>query len=286
MDRRIYIFFTIFFVFALSLKADITISGSDLSEKAFSKIAAEYEKATGEKIILSMHGSSKGNRDLHSDKSDLAILAIPQGKSVPSDAMLLSAQAAIVLVYNANPLEKISSEQLRRIYAKTRSDQIKFWYELGIENTREIQAGVYRNDDTVADQLFQHIIFPDAEYQTNIRIFQDREKLIDYVKQNINGIAVTDRLPTASESIRILPIFDPQTNKSYFPTEENIEAKLYPYQLPFYIVYNKDKESKISPFLQFLFSDECINILKKEGFITLPQSKLQEYRFLLRSKNN
>ncbi len=279
--------FLVSLLFTLPIRAEITVSGSDLAETVLSKIADNYKKATGESVKLNLAGTNKGFQEIESGKCDLAILAIPLGKEPPKDRKSIAFvnKVTVVAVSSSNSLEKISSQQLSRIFSQNKSDQIKYWYELGgLSGSREIQPAVYRGNDTIGDQLFQNMVLSDGSFSDSVRIFYERSKLLEYPKQTVNAIVLYDQVPGDVTGVRIIPVYNPADEKSYLPTESNVAQGLYPYRLPFYLVYPESSLEKVSDFLQYLFSAEALTALKQDGFIILPENMLQEYRFGLRVK--
>lgn len=111
------------------------------------------------------------------------------------------------------------------------------------------------------------------------RVFQQvgTDSVIAYVNRNPNSIGIigfnwlSDRKDPATikrlKQVKILSIFNEQTGKPIFPSQESIRNKLYPYIRPIRIINRGIRNGINTGFVNFILSEVGQLILDKSGLV-------------------
>ena len=115
-----------------SEEASILWGGCGITKKAFmAELAKAYEKKTGIKVNLTGGGATKGIRNAAKGQIDIggACRAVMEGHEDERSAYQVPVawDALVVIVHKENPVNSITSEQLKAIYL----GKITNWKELG-----------------------------------------------------------------------------------------------------------------------------------------------------------
>lgn len=156
--------------FSTALRADVgpespplTWTGCGVSLKAFmAEMAAAWERKTGQKILLTGGGATKGIRAVASGESDLGG-SCRHAMDVPeeADAVLipLAWDALAVIVHGENPLSSISEPELDSVL----SGRITDWRELGVEALGPIHLHAREGKISGVGYMARTMIFSDPD---------------------------------------------------------------------------------------------------------------------------
>ena len=248
-------------------------AGCGISKAAFmSEMAAAYEKKTGVKIDLVGGGATKGIRNVSSKETTIggtcrhviekegSPMTHPEERRVQLTPVAWD--ALVVITHKDNPVDTISSEQLRKVY----KGQITNWKELGGQNAPiELYArkgkvsGVGR---TLRELLFYNY---DEEFVAT-HVVDSTGPLERAMEKNPNGIGTTGvssaRKLVKNKTAKILKLDGKES--SY----ENIRTGQYVLYRPLYVVTNlQESNPEVKKFVQFVSSDEGKAIMRKAGTV-------------------
>lgn len=177
-------------------------------------------------------------------------------------------EAFIFFVSSDNPVDGLSSEQIRDIY----SGKITSWSSVG---GRHIPVLAFQRPENSGSQTMMHYFMGDVPL---------KEPLMTEYEHSMLGVieAVADYENKASSigySFRyyasMMTEYDGNDIKflaldGFYPDEENIRSGAYPMTTSLYAVTVKDNPNEyIEPFLDFMTSALGEEIVEKTGYITL-----------------
>jgi phosphate transport system substrate-binding protein len=172
-------------------------------------------------------------------------------------------EAFVFFVNKNNPIEKITSDQIRDIY----SGKITNWKEI---NGKNIDILPYqRSENSGSQTIFQSII---GEIKTiePLRI-ESMGKIIESVAnyRNYPNAIGYSFLFFATEmiknkEIKLLAI------DGIFPSKKTIQNNTYPYSVLFYaITLNDNKNENVNLFIKWILSEQGQSLIEKTGYIPI-----------------
>lgn len=247
------------------------IKGSDtvlpVSQQAAENFMKKYPKAH---VTVTGGGSGVGISSLMDNTTDIAMLSRPvkfSEKMKLKEAkqniqeVIIAYDALAVIIHPDNPVNKLTRKQLEDIFR----GKIKNWKQVGgkdqkiVVYTRETSSGTY--------EFFKESVLKNKNYMSGTLSMPATGAVIQSVSQTKGAIGYVG-LAYVSPKIKTLAIsYD---NKNYsLPSVSNAFRKLYPIVRPLYYYYNKQNEKTISPFIQYLLSDEGQSIIKDNGYVPI-----------------
>jgi len=151
-------------VSATATAETLTWAGCGITKKAFmAELATGFEKETGVKIKIEGGGATRGVRDAAKALIDMGgscRMNLPMAD--PSELYVtmhpVAWDALAVLVHPSNPVKKISTEQLRKIY----TGKLTNWKQLGGPN-KEIEVFVRKGKISGVGYALRQYLFKDSK---------------------------------------------------------------------------------------------------------------------------
>lgn len=247
------------------------IKGSDtvlpVSQQAAENFMKKYPQA---RVTVTGGGSGVGISSLMDNTTDIAMLSRPVKFSEKMklkeakqeiEEVIIAYDALAVIVHPDNPVNRLTRKQLEDIFR----GKITNWKQVGgndqkiVVYTRETSSGTY--------EFFKESVLKNKNYMSGTLSMPATGAVIQSVSQTKGAIGYVG---LAYVNSRIKPIAVSYDDKNYFlPSVLNASRKLYPIVRPLYYYYNKQNETSVSPFIQFLLSNEGQNIIKTNGYIPI-----------------
>ncbi len=176
-------------------------------------------------------------------------------------------EAFVFFVNKENPINNLSSDQIRGIY----SGKIQNWKELGAPFSEEIIA-FQRNKGSGSQTMLEKIMAgTPIEVPPKERVPAGMGGMItqtaEYRNKN-SAIGFSFRFYTLeimrNDKLKLLSI------DGIAPTKENIENGTYPFIADFYMISAKPRSENTKKIVEFMFSPAGREIIEKTGYIALP----------------
>lgn len=176
-------------------------------------------------------------------------------------------EAFVFFVNKDNPVDNLTSEQIRGIY----SGKIKNWRELGSPVSEEIIA-FQRNKGSGSQTMLEKIMAgTPIEVPPKERVPAGMGGMItqtaEYRNKN-SAIGFSFRFYTLemmrNDKLKLLSI------DGIAPTKENIENGAYPFIADFYMISARPRSENTKKLVEFMFSPAGREIIEKTGYIALP----------------
>jgi len=248
-------------------------AGCGISKAAFMfEMAAAYEKKTGVKIDLIGGGATKGIRQVSSKETtiggtcrhviekDGSMMTHPDERRVQLTPVAWD--ALVVITHKDNPVDTISSEQLRKLY----KGQITNWKELGGKDA-PVELYVRKGKVSGVGRTLRELLFYnyDEEFVAS-HVVDSTGPLERAMEKDPNGVGVTGvssaRKLVKNKTAKILKLDGKES--SY----ENIRTGQYVLYRPLYVVTNlQEKNPEVAKFVHFVSSEEGKAIMRSVGTV-------------------
>jgi phosphate transport system substrate-binding protein len=252
---------------------EIDWAGCGISKAAFMfEMAAAYEKKTGIKIDLIGGGATKGIRQVSSKETTIGGTC---RHVIEKDGSMMTHQderrvqltpvawdALVVITHKDNPIDTISSEQLRKLY----KGQISNWKELGGKDA-PVELYVRKGKVSGVGRTLRELLFYNYEEEfVATHVVDSTGPLERAMEKNPNGVGVTGvssaRKLVKNKTAKILKLDGKES--SY----ENIRTGQYVLYRPLYVVTNlQEKNPEVAKFVHFVSSEEGKAIMRSVGTV-------------------
>jgi len=228
----------------------LTVSGCSISNVGYlTELADEYEKRTGVKIFVRGGGSVVGIEDLRSGKVDFAASCRPRDAGDPADITYVQVawDALAFIVHKSNPVENITLDEVRSIYAGRITD----WKQL---NGREAPVKVFISRTKtglsgVEASTRQLVLNGKEPVESANTVFVASSGLVEQmVEENPEGFATTGITSARKRNVKILKV------NGIAPTNKAIITNQYPLKRPLFILMPKNPKPEVKKFVDFTLS--------------------------------
>lgn len=170
--------------------------------------------------------------------------------------------ALVVITHKDNPVDTISSDQLRKLY----KGEITNWKELG-GNDAPIELYARKGKISGVGRTLRELLFYnyEEEFVAN-HVVPSTGPLEKAMATDVNGVGTTGvssaRKLVKNKTAKILKLDGKESNY------ENIRTGQYVLYRPLYMVTNlQDKNPEVAKFVHFVSSDEGKEIMRKAGTV-------------------
>lgn len=266
---------------------EIRMAASDLLAGFITPALEAYAGENELDLTIDSIGSLPAMERLRADEIDLAIVAFPEGETVPRDEFNLypfAYDSAIIVVNERNPISEISIPRLGGIFGSNEEFNFNTWGELGLSGwgSRKIRPLAGPAEKSISLELFRYSVLSGGALKPTAAILRDSE-IEEAIANNISSIGVLSSLPK-NKNLKVLLLSENEESTAYGPSAEIIHIGDYPIRLAFYIVYNPRDEEKIRSVLRALLGQEIADALNKNNLFALPETVRNRLLIDLNSK--
>jgi phosphate transport system substrate-binding protein len=246
------------------------IKGSDTCLPLSQKFAEVYsQKNKGSGISVLGGGSGVGIEALLSSTTDIAqssrkmkldekMKLQKAGKKVKE--VIIAYDALAVVVHPANPVSKLTREQLEGIF----TGKITNWKQVGgpdmkiIVYSRETSSGTY--------EFFKEHVLNKKNFAPSALLLAATGAVVQSVSQTKGAIGYIG-VAYIDKQVKAIDVSYDQGKTFVKPTIVNAKSKKYPVTRPLYYYYVTTVEKSIKPFMDFILSKEGQHIVQAEGYV-------------------
>ncbi len=272
----------IFFVFlaaAGALCGNIRVTISDLFPASLAEeLSAEFVALEVEARV-NRGGSMLTMDALRAGQIDAAIIALPD-ENVPEGPFVAQAcayQVITILVHESNPVQQVSLDQLRMIYAE--GGAIDEWGRLGGTGTwsaRRITPNAVRMPENVGLEVFRFHVLQEAPMRAATRYRSSIRAALAEVSDDNTAIAILPA-PRPDARARTLSVSFDAESPAYSPTPDNVMFGDYPLRLPFFLIHREDLDTaQARAVKRAVFSDRFERGLRDADFMPLPERERRD----------
>ena len=255
--------------FHLSAEEKVTWHGCGITKNAFTKaLAKAFEEKNAQEVEIRGGGAMKGIRNAASGEAHIGgtcrhTIDVKEEQNV--ELTHVAWDALVVIVPESNPLDNITSEQLRDII----DGKIRNWKELG-GNDVDIEFFARRGKLSGVGYMFRAMFFgdPEREYPAAKELPRSSGLMEALVSKGdgtigLSGISSVKK----KKALKVLSL------DGVYPSKENIQSGHYRLIRPLYFATNKDPFKPKNDFLAFALSGEGQAIISEEGTVNLEEGK-------------
>lgn len=263
-------------VFAASGKNTIQIKGSDTMVNLAQAWAEKYmEENPGDFLAVTGGGSGTGLSSLISGTCDIALssrnikekeIALARQKGINPNEIKVALDGLAVVVNPANPVSKLTIEQLAGIF----SGRISNWKEVGQEDkkivilSREVNSGTHV-------YFKEHVLRkgePNSkeEFAPGALLLSSSQAIADEVAGNTAAIGYYG-MGYISAKQKPLAIAKDEKLEYVTPTIENVLNGKYPISRPLFLYTNGSPQGAVKKFIDFVLSKEGQDIVLATDFV-------------------
>ena len=248
-------------LFAVLIRADVRVVGTDLLGVEFSKALNEFGGQNDLPLALAFDGSRPGLDQLKARRADLALLALPaeeESALAGLETLTVAYHVVVVIVPSALPLERVTLEELGGILGEGGPVNLSRWGELGLGGEWAIGAiaphapAVGRG---IAVEFFRHVVLHDRVFKSTVTRYATPSELAVRLAADGRIIAIAPMRPNGNAAAKVVPVALRANEPAFTPTPENLHSGDYPLRLPLRIVFRRESAAALRPLLRFLFSD-------------------------------
>lgn len=248
----------------LSVAEPLVWAGCGITKKAFmSELAAGYKRRYGVDIVLEGGGATKGIRRISDKSVDIGGTCRPklEHNNTEANAQLapVAWDALVVIVHKDNPVNGISMQQLKELYAGKITD----WAQLG-GRKQPLDLLIRKGKISGVGLTLRELVFHDANRDfVSEHVFPSSGPLEKAVENNVNAIGVTGISSALRRDVKILKLEGKQ------PTFETVRDGEYLLYRPLYIAFNPAHERypEVKRFVDFAHSREGREIIRNAGTV-------------------
>lgn len=246
------------------------IKGSDTCLPLSQKFAEVYsQKNKGSSLSVLGGGSGVGIAALLSNTTDIAqssrkikldekMTLQKAGKKIKE--VIVAYDALAVVVHPANPISKLTREQLEGIF----TGKITNWKQVGgpdmkiIVYSRETSSGTY--------EFFKEHVLNKKNFAPSALLLAATGAVVQSVSQTKGAIGYIG-VAYIDKQVKAIDVSYDQGKSFAKPTIANAKTKKYPVTRPLYFYYVTTAEKTIKPFMDFILSKEGQHIVQAEGYV-------------------
>lgn len=242
----------------------LILAGSTSVQPFAEGLAEAYAKLHPEiSIDVQGGGSSAGIMSAQTHTADIGMSSRglkDEEKSLWSLVIALDGMA--VIVHPDNPVNNLSMEQVRAIYAGT----ITNWSQVGGNNAK-IHV-ITREEGSGTRSAFEDLVMDDHDIDPRSIVQDSNGTVRQLVGDDKNAIGYIS-LGLVNANVKALN-FD-----GVVASKENVINKTYPLSRPYLFVIDGEPVGEVKKFIDFVTSPEGKAILDQEGLITIDEGSSQ-----------
>jgi phosphate transport system substrate-binding protein len=249
-------------------RAGVSVVGSTSVQPFAEALAEEFMAShSAEKVFIQGGGSTAG---IQAVLTGAAQVGMSSRKLEESEKTLIAVpiiyDAIAVIVHRTNPLENLSMDQIRNIYA----GKITRWKEVGGRD-RAITV-VTREEGSGTRETFQNLVMgKNVEISLGALVQDSNGAIRQVVSDDPNAIGFIS-LGLVNERVKALKMDGIEV------TVENVRARRYRIVRPFLFVFKSSPQGVAKDFLDYALSPKGQELLMREGLVSMGQDLRGEAR--------
>jgi len=243
----------------------LVASGCSVSNVGYlTDLAKDYERLTGQSILVRGGGSVLGLEELRSGKTDFAASCRGRQSGDPDDVEFIPAawDALVFIVHPSNPVASITLGEVQGIY----QGLIRDWgrlkgpagpIDLLISRPQKGLSGVEGSTKTLVLGGQDPVVTPGTTTLASTGIVEQ------IVEKSPAAFATTGFSSARKRQVKMLAL------NGEAPTKENIIAGKYPFARPLYLVVPRTARPEVRAFVDFVLSRRGQELIGSYGIIPL-----------------
>jgi len=250
-------------------QADLSWTGCGITRKAFmAEAAAAYKIKTGITISITGGGAMKGIRDAAAGRVDIGGTCrppIPQRDDKEKGLAIthVAWDALVIMVNPDNPVNNITSEQVRRIF----QGKLRLWNELGAPKLAIITLATRKGMLNGVGYMTRVMLYnnPVAIFAPHAKKLKSSTPVEKMVEKSKSAVGISGVSSAKKRKVKLLAL------DGVKPTKENIASGKYAYYRPLFLVTKGKPSGKVKDFIDWLLSEEGQKVVSDNGTVNLAE---------------
>ncbi|SEO69624.1 PstS family phosphate ABC transporter substrate-binding protein [Aquisalimonas asiatica] len=214
------------------------------------------------------------------------IEAFEDAHGYPPTLVRVAIDTIAVFVNRDNPIDGLSIDQVDAIFSETRrcggDEDITRWGQVGLDGDWENRDFTLYSRNAVSGTYgyFREHALCDGDFKDAINEQPGSASVVQGVSESLNGIGYSG-IGYNTSGVRAIKLGDDPDNL-YEPNAENAISGDYPLARFLYVYVNKDPNEDLPPiereFLRLVLSEEGQDVVRRDGFIPMPESAASRER--------
>lgn len=265
------------------LSGTLSIVGSDTMGGLLKLWAASFESAHPDvDVTVQTRGSATAPPALIDGSAAIAAMSRPMSEREiaefaarhghPPHRIRAAVDALAIYVHRSNPIERLSLDQLRRIYADASRELT--WGDVGVTGDwagRRINA-YGRNRMSGTHEFFAAAVLDGKGYKPTVTEKPGSAAVVQAVADDVNGIGYAG-IGFATVEVRAVPIVT-DSGAACPPTAEHVYAGEYPLTRTLYLYIDPARADAARPlirsFLHLVLSAQGQQAVRRHGYFPAP----------------
>ena len=250
---------------------DIHLVGSNTVLKPAKALAAAYAQEHPE-IKIKVDGYVSAAFHFHRNDIDMTAreMKLPEmiraNERGPVRDNIIGYDAVAIIVHPSNPVEKLSLSQVSQIL----KGEIRNWNEVGGEDAKMLV--VSRDCRSATLCYLKHEIMEGAVFSRRALQMKNHADVALTVSLKKNSIGYVSA-GYLDGTVKTVALAGDGGAPAAQPAYENIKNGSYPLVRPMHMLIREDADDKVKDFMNFVYSPEGQEIIKKEGYLPVSEQK-------------
>jgi phosphate transport system substrate-binding protein len=243
----------------------ITGSGCSVSNVGYlQELAKEYERQTGVKVLVRGGGTVVGIEDVRRGRVDFAAACRKKSDDDPADVDFIQVawDALAFIVHKSNPLNDISLDEVRDIYA----GKITNWSQLkGKDSPIKIFVSRSKKGLSGVEGATRDLVLKGKEVvETPHTVFLASTAIVEQmIEDTPGGFATTGFSSARKRDVKMLKVNGVAAEK------KNIINNRYPLKRPLFLLVPKKAKPAVRNFVDFALSNKGQKFISSQGVVSL-----------------
>ena len=258
----------------------IKARGSDTLVQVAQAWAEEYGKLGGAKIQVSGGGSGTGfsallegtiqianaSREIKAEEAEK--IKAKFGKEAVEH--VVGYDGIAVYISGENPIESVSLNQLKGIYAEGGHDgtTIANWEDISDEFSGTIERASRQNNSGTYDFFRSRVFGKGVEFLGGARELSGSEEVVTFCANTKGGIGYSG-MGYKTDKVNWLKVAEEDGGEAYEPSIENVKAKKYPIARALYLYTVGEPEGDVKAFIDWIKSEAGQAVLASKKFVPI-----------------
>lgn len=179
---------------------------------------------------------------------------------------VIARDAIAVIVNPSNPVDKLTLEQISRIY----KGEINNWNQVGGEDRPIVRLSRETNSGTHVYFLESVVRLGSKEdksiFAPTTLLLPSSEGIIAEVRDNPNAIGY-DGLGYVTDEVKVLAVGHKDDGTYFIPSIETVNDKQYPISRDLYMYWRQDAPQQVKEYLTWIISPAAQKVVQGLGFV-------------------
>lgn len=206
---------------------------------------------------------ANASRSIKQEERDVLI---EQGTSAVE--FVIARDAIAVIVNESNPIDRLTLEQVSRIY----KGEITNWSELGGEDRPIVRTSRETNSGTHVYFLEEVIRLGNSEddsiFSADTLLLPSSEGIISEVRDNPNAIGY-DGLGYVTPEVKVIALAREAGEPYILPSVATVNDRTYPISRELYMYTRGEPQGHVATYIEWVLSPEAQQIVRELGFVPI-----------------